>query len=538
MEISDTNESVAKSALHFLTGTFMSRITGLVRDLSMAFCFGVTPAVATFLIAFRLSNLLRRVFGEGALLNGFIPFFEAKRRDKAEGGAFFFRDLFWSLGLILLTTIASIEAFLIPLYFLGSFSTTVSDTLLLLMIQLPGLLFICLFGLSMALLQCEKNYFIPGVAPVAFNIIAIGAVWYLKDIVPMTAMMGLSIAYVCAFVLQWLVTLPAVSKYVFAHISFKQWLAPKLFGKDLKLMITPVLFGIVGVAAVQINSALDILMARFISASGPTILSYAHRVQQLPIALFAIAISSALLPPLSRAIKKDKFDEYRSLLRYGLTRTYALLFPGTVAILVLGLSSVNLLYGRGQYSTGAIYETTRCLWAYGIGLIPIAFILLLAPAYYARRDYRTPMIASLIAMGVNVTLNLLMIFVFKFSPIAIALSTSVSSYVNMLFLMRRLQIDILYKMKSSFIKVGLSSLCAGVVTALSAYFLYADSSIALLFGNISVPLARDFTAQITKFTSLTFIFGAAFFSFAYIYKAKDALSLISGFLNKTAEKSS
>ncbi|MCH9617632.1 MAG: lipid II flippase MurJ [Chlamydiia bacterium] len=534
METTDSNESVAKSALHFLTGTFMSRITGLIRDLSMAFCFGVTPAVATFLIAFRLSNLLRRVFGEGALLNGFIPFFEAKRREREENGALFFRDLFWSLGFILLLTVTSVEALLIPLYSLAPLSAAVSDTLLLLIIQLPGLLFICLFGLSMALLQCEKNYFIPGVAPVAFNVIATAAVWYLKDVVPITAMMGLSIAYVCAFVFQWLVTIPTVSRYVFAHISFKQWIAPKLFGKDLKLMITPVLFGIVGVAAVQINSALDILMARFISASGPTLLSYAHRVQQLPIALFAIAISSALLPPLSRAIKKDKFDEYRSLLRYGLTRTYALLFPGTIAIFVLGLSSVNLLYGRGQYSVEAIYATTRCLWAYGLGLIPIAFILLLAPAYYARRDYRTPMIASLIAMGVNITLNLLMIFVFKFSPIAIALSTSASSYVNMLFLMRRLQIDILYKMKSSFICVGISSICAGVVTAAAAYFLYADSSFALLLGDISAPLARDFTAQITKFTSLTFIFGAVFFFFAYLFKAKDALSLVSGIISKAS----
>lgn len=534
MEITDSNDSVAKSALHFLTGTFMSRITGLIRDLSMAFCFGVTPAVATFLIAFRLSNLLRRVFGEGALLNGFIPFFEAKRREKKEGGAYFFRDLFWSLSVILFTIILSAEALLIPLYYLGTFSSVVSETLLLLIIQLPGLLFICLFGLSMALLQCEKNYFIPGVAPVAFNVIAIAAVWYLKDAAAASAMKGLSVAYVCAFAFQWLVTIPGVSKYVFSHISWKEWVLPKLFGEDLKLMIAPVLFGIIGVAAVQINSALDILMARFISASGPTVLSYAHRVQQLPIALFAIAISSALLPPLSRAIKKDKFDEYRSLLKYGLTRTYALLFPGTVGIFVLGLSSINLLYGRGQYSTEAIYATTQCLWAYGIGLIPIAFILLLAPAYYARRDYRTPMMASLIAMSVNIFLNLLMIFAFKFPPLAIALSTSISSYVNMLFLIRRLQVDILHKMKASFIKVGLSSICAGTVTAIAAYLLYSDSSMALLFGDMSAPLARDFTAQITKFTSLTFIYGVSFFFFAYVYKAKDALSLISRLISKTS----
>ena len=129
---------------------------------------------------------------------------------------------------------------------------------------------------------------------------------------------------------------------------------------------------------------------------------------------------SCLLFP--RAIKKDKFDEYRNLLQFGLTRTYALLFPGMIAIFVLGLSSMNLLFGRGQFSSQAIYQSTTCLWTYGFGLIPIAFILLLAPAYYARRDYRTPMMASLVSVGVNLTLNSVMIFGLGLPVMAIALS--------------------------------------------------------------------------------------------------------------------
>ena len=537
MEISDSKESVAKGALHFFTGTFMSRITGLIRDLSMGYCFGVTPAVATFLIAFRLSNLLRRILGEGALLNGFIPFFEAKRRKEPKNGAIFFRDLFWSLCCILLMIVVSVEALVFPLYYWAGFPEVVNETLLLLMIQMPGLLFICLFGLSMALLQCEKKYFVPGVAPVAFNIIAIIAIWVFRDLVPITAMVGLSTAYMSAFLLQWIVTIPSVSKYVFSHLSVKEWMWPRLFGQDLKLMVTPLLFGVIGVAAVQVNSALDILMARFISAAGPTLLSYAHRVQQFPIGLFGVAISSALLPPLSRAIKKDRFDEYRNLLQYGLTRTYALLFPGTIAIFVLGLTSVNLLFGRGQYTELAVYQTTTCLWAYGVGLVPIAFILLLAPAYYARRDYRTPMVASLISLVVNLVLNIVMIFGFHFPPLAIALSTSISSYVNMIFLMRRLQIDIMDRLQSSFIRVGLSALSAGILTALAAYFMYQDTSVLLLMGDMSVALPRSFTEQFTRFASLTFVYALSFFFFAFVYKAKDAISLLSIVLKRVVKKS-
>lgn len=532
MEISDSKESVSKSAMHFLTGTFMSRLTGLIRDLSMAFCFGVTPAVATFLIAFRLANLMRRLFGEGALLNGFIPFFEAKRRKDEKEGALYFRDIFWTLFIVLLLIVAVLEGSFIPLYFSKILPAAISDILFLLIIQIPGLIFICLFGLTMALLQCEKNFFIPGVAPVAFNVIWIGAIWIVRHFTPIDAMAGLSLAIVFAFALQLIVTFPAVKKYILSLITAKEWFKPKLFGKELKLIISPIFYGVIGVAAVQINSSFDILMARFISESGPALLSYANRVQQLPISLFAIAISSALMPPLSRAIKNDQFDEYRSLLMYGLTRTYALLFPGMIAIFVLGLSSVNLLYGRGQFTTAAVYGTTQCLWAYGLGLIPVAFILLLAPAYYSRRDYRTPMIASLVSVGVNITLNMVFIFIFHLSPIAIALSTSITAIVNLWLLQKRLNIDVLYKMKKSFLSVALSSLLAGMITAALAYFLFADPSIALLFGHPPLELTRDFGSQFTRFCTLTFIYGVSFFAFAFLLKAEDAMQLLSGLFPK------
>jgi len=532
MEISDSKESVAKSAMHFLTGTFMSRLTGLIRDLSMAFCFGVTPAVGTFLIAFRLANLMRRLFGEGALLNGFIPFFEAKRRKDPKEGAYFFRDIFWSLSIILLVLVVLLETLMIPLYFSHTLSLAISDILYLLIIQTPGLIFICLFGLTMALLQCEKNFFIPGVAPVAFNIIWIAAIWIVRNFTPINAMAGLSLAIVLAFAFQLIVTFPAVKRYIKGLISGKEWFTPLIFGKELRLIISPIFYGVIGVAAVQINSSFDILMARFISESGPALLSYANRVQQLPISLFALAISSALMPPLSRAIKNDQFDEYRSLLMYGMTRTYALLFPGMVGIFVLGLSSINLLYGRGQFTTAAVYGTTQCLWAYGLGLIPVAFILLLAPAYYSRRDYRTPMIASLISVGVNIVLNMVFIFLFHLPPISIALSTSITAYVNLWYLLKRLNIDVFYKIKKSFITVTLSSLSAGAVTAALAYFLFADPSISLLVHQPPLELMRDFGSQFTRFCTLTFIFGVSFFTFAFAFKAEDATQLLSGLFPK------
>ena len=182
MASSDSERTVARSANHFLTGTFISRFSGMVRDLSMAFCFGTSPAIAAFLIAFRLSNLLRRLFGEGALLNGFIPFFEGKRKEDPKKGAEFFRDIFWSLTFILFSTIVTLEVILAFVLYFCTLSTGTVQIINMTMVMLPGLVFICLFGLSMALLECEKNFFVPGVAPVAFNVVWVSAIWIFRDL--------------------------------------------------------------------------------------------------------------------------------------------------------------------------------------------------------------------------------------------------------------------------------------------------------------------------------------------------------------------
>ena len=328
----DSKRSVASSALNFLKGTFISRLSGMVRDMSMAYFFGINAIVAAFLIAFRLSNLLRRVFGEGALLGGFIPYFEEKRLEKERSGARFFRDLFWTLFVFLITVIFGLESLLYGLFKSASLSSGFKEILVMTMIMLPGLVFICLYGLSMALLECEMNYFIPAVAPTGFNIVWICTVFYCRNWPVYEAMKGISLSVVFAFLVQWLVTLPAVIQYVKEHLSIKEWFSPRLFSYKLGKMIKPLLLGVVGVCAVQVNSAFDVFIARFASLEGPAYLSYAHRLQQLPLALFGVAISSAIMPPLSRAIKGGNQEEASRLVYYGLLKSFTILFSVTIAM--------------------------------------------------------------------------------------------------------------------------------------------------------------------------------------------------------------
>lgn len=527
MAKSDSHKTVARSASHFFTGTFISRFTGMVRDLSMAYCFGTSPAVAGFLVAFRLSNLLRRLFGEGALLNGFIPFFEAKRKEDEVQAALFFRDLFWSLSVVLFMIICLLEALLGFSLVLFTPSPEVKSIIYMAMIMLPGLVFICLFGLSMALLQCEKNFFLPGIAPVAFNLVWIASVWVFRSYPPYTAMLGISGGIVIAFFLQWWVTVPGVTKYIREFLSFAEWMKAKLFTRDLKDMVVPLMLGVVGVAAVQINSALDILMARFASLEGPAYLSYAHRLQQLPLALFGIAVASALMPPLTRAIKNDDYGQFRSLLTFGFARTFSLLLPGTIAIFVLGGASVNLLYGRGVFSNISTIYTTHALWGYGIGLVPSAFVLILAPAFYARRDFWTPTLASLLAMGLNFFLNCVMIFYMDLNSISIALSTSLTAIFNMWFLLKRLHVKVFADLMKPFYKVTIASIIAGVVTLFFGHFVIQDPSLLMFLGSADVVFKRTLVEQANQFLMLTGLYGVVFLLLSYILKAQEVLDLFS-----------
>lgn len=195
----DTSKAISRSSFAFLSGTLLSRMTGLGRDMTMAFCFGSNPAIAAFMVAFRFANLIRRLFGEGPLPSGFIPHFEQIRSHSAAKGAEFFRDLFFSLAVFLLGLIGLAEVGVIALWKWGNLTPDNAQILYLTLFMLPGVLFICLFGLSSGLLQCERKFFLTGFAPAAFNIVWMIAAWMQRGKEPSFAAVALSGAIVIAY---------------------------------------------------------------------------------------------------------------------------------------------------------------------------------------------------------------------------------------------------------------------------------------------------------------------------------------------------
>lgn len=413
----DTAQSVLKSAKSFFAGTLLSRLSGLFREIALAVSFGTSPEIAAFMVSYRLANLFRRLLGEGNLQAGFVPHFATL---KEEGGRFF-RDVAYSMAILLLLIVAFFEGILWGLR--AMVSPDWLSIIDLTMWMMPGLFFICLYGLNAAVLQCQKKFFLPAVAPVAFNFVWIASVWIYPDVTFLA--MGVTLA----FAGQWLIT----AFESFRLLPLKEWFKPHLFSLEFRKLLKPLFLGIIGIGAVQFNSALDTIFARLADLRGPTYLWYAIRIQQLPIALFGVALSGALLPPLSRAVDSIQRNE---LLQTALRQGTALMLICTFGILALGKEGVNLLYGHGAFSAADVLETARCLLGYGLGLVPTILVLILAAKHYAEKNYRTPTLASLISVAVNVGLNALFVFGFHLGALSIALATSLSALVNVLCLSR------------------------------------------------------------------------------------------------------
>jgi putative peptidoglycan lipid II flippase len=504
---------IAKSAFSFLSGTAVSRVSGLVRDMSMACFFGTSASIA----ALRFAILLRRVLGEGALLNGFVPFFESHRKNDPRQAALFFRDVFFSLSLFLFVLIAAVELLLYFWMSYGSLTVENRQIVYLIMLILPGIPFICLFGICSGLLHCEKYFFLTGVAPVAYNLIWIAAVWIFRNEIPSVAAVSLSVAISIAFLCQWLITFPKTMSFTFQYLTWREFFKVRFFSSEVRTMFASLSLGVIGVAASQINSAIDTVFSRFACLEGPAYLNYAVHLQQLPLALFGIGVSSALLPPLSRAFALDDTKQAHGFLEYAVSHTMLVILPCTVAIFALGAASVNLIYGRGDFSEVATIQTTHCLYGYGIGLTPMVMTLLLAPAFYAKKDYQTPVRTSLISIGVNFCLNALLVCVFGFGPASLAFSTSSTALLNMYLLYRRLTlktgITFSKELFTSIFKTAICSLFAGAVT------LWIDS---IYFGN---PLTRGLSNQLMQFGCLFVAFSSSFIASALLIK-KDEMMLL------------
>jgi len=504
----DSESSIARSARSFFAGTLVSRIMGMGRDIAMAFCFGSAPEVAAFMVAYRVANLFRRLFGEGNLQGAFVPHFERLRNSGDEPAALFYRDLFFS---IIFALVVLIGAGGVACYFLAH--ALQSDIPLMMLAMMPGVIFLSLYALNSSVLQCQKRYFLPALAPAAFNAVWIASALLLSEKSLRMAMYGLSFGVLVSFAVQWWVISPPVTKWVKNSVGWRAWFRPRLFSEEVRNLMKPMSFGIIGIGAAQINSAVDAIFARLADPSGPAYLWYAIRIQQLPLALFGIALSGALLPPLSRAIQAGSFDRYRELLQGGLKQSAALMIPCAAGLFVLAMPCLDLLYGRGSFQSADVIHSGICLQAYAAGLVPMVYILLLANGFYARKEYKWPMRCSLISVGCNIILNVIFIFGFHWGAASIALATVLSAFLNCSMLARGLQKSVgtvaLWRGNE---RIALCTICAAAAAFMvDRTFLHQ----------------REFLSQVSRMILTGGAYVAVLIVAAYLLKAKEIFALLS-----------
>lgn len=478
----------------------------------MAFAFGTDAALAAFFVAFRLAHLLRRLLGESTLQTIFIPQFESLRSQEGSPEraiALFIRlYIVLSLFLCVLIGLSCLGYGAFHTYLGNWWSSSTKEVVYLSVLMLPSLLFICLSGLNAALLQCERSFFLPSMAPVVFNLIWIIGVIFLRHLPPSEAMPQLAVFIVLACCCQWLATLPKVisivRKYTKGDLRTK-WTLPKtIISADLVKLWGPFVLGIVGIGAAQMNSLCDAFFAVYADSSGPAYLWYAIRLQQLPLALFGIGLSGALLPPLTRAIKNSDEDLSLRLLKTAIECAIILILPMTIALCLFGYRSVDLLYGYGDFGETSIAGTAYCLWGYVVGLIPMVLVLIAAPIFYAKSNYRIPTSAAVNAMILNLGLNILFVFGFGWKAASIAIATSLSSFYNLGHLV--VAMDTLTR------KAFLESIKEGIYRILWPLVLAASSSWGL---SNWIPNGGTFLEKIFPLGALGLTFTFIFFLFSF-----------------------
>lgn len=511
----DSKATIISSLKNFFSGTLLSRVSGLLREVAMAFVFGVTPGVASFWMAFRFANLFRRLFGEGGLNMAFIPHYESlKKKDPIEAATFFY-NLTESLTYFLIILVVVTEVALGSFLFFGNVSKETQNILELTMIMLPALIFLSLYALNTALLNTEKKFFLPSAAPSLVNLVWVFGLLFLQRYSENKALTFLAMIVVFGFAAQWFVT--ALPTYSLMRSASKK----KGMNKELLLFLRPFLLTIIGVTSQQINSAIDALFAKAADPEGPALLWYALRLQQLPFALFGVGLMNALLPPLSRAESEEK---YQSLLNFSLKKVAAFMIPLSMAIMAGGFAAVNLLFGRGAFSEKATYETTLCLMAYGMSLLPMGWTLLLSSAFFAKKEYKIPTMCSLLSIACNIILNAFFVYGLHLSAISIAIATTIASLFNVLilsyYLSKRSPHFGAGLIKKS-VQVAAISMTAAVTTIVASGWILKDNTLNLLMGKALHPFERSIEMQGLHMAIVGVLFVGTFALLAFSFKLEE-----------------
>jgi putative peptidoglycan lipid II flippase len=407
---------LARSAGIFTSATMLSRIIGYFRDTMVAAFFGAGPAADAFYTAFRISNLFRRLLGEGALSASFVPVFsEYTQTQSHEETQRFLNTMFTTLLAILsvITLLGIVFAPQLTRLIARGFdpgSERFALTITLTRYMFPFMLFISLAALITGVLNAFHSFFLPALAPAclsAAEMLYIAFLW-MAHVKGQDAIVGLAISVAVGGFSQFFVHIPALFQK--GYTLALAW-NPKHVGvRRVGRLILP---ATVGVAADQINAFVDTVVATYLSVGSVTALYYSNRVMQLPLALFGIALSQVALPTMSASVSRGATQEVKETLNFALRLTLFMILPATLGLVLLGHPIVQALFQYGKFSEEAGMVTTWALAAFSIGLFGYAAVKILAAAFYAYQSTSIPVIIASACIALNVAMDVTTLVVRK-----------------------------------------------------------------------------------------------------------------------------
>jgi len=493
-KITDNKNTIAKSAAAVGVAVMVSRVLGLIREQVFAGLFGAGYTYDSFVVAFRIPNLLRDLFGEGALSAAFVTVFSSYDENRTKEETFRLASnvlTFILILLSLLTLIGIFNAGTIVSILAPDFSLVEGKILLtekLTKIMLPFLVFISLSAVVMGILNTKGRFFIPALASSFFNLGSIIGGTSLAFILPkygQPAIVGMAIGTLIGGILQLGIQLPTLLKTGFKYRPVLDLKDPGLH-KVLKLMVPAT----VGLSATQINIFINTNFAASCVEGSVSWLYYAFRLVQLPIGVFGVALSIAMLPVLARQAAKKQISLMKETMVSSLTMVLALTLPATAGLILLSEPIIRLIFEHGAFTPEDTIATAQTLSLFAVGLFAYSANKVLVPAFYALDKTRYPVIASFMAIGINVIIVTLTIE--RFGHLAIALSTSCTMLVNFLFLM-----VVLYRSMGGYsvrylvkgvgkILVSCAVLASLLVLLLPHFQFLLDGSIPMQFAGVAV----------------------------------------------------
>lgn len=415
--------------------TFVSRILGFVRDMIFARLFGAAAGMDAFFVAFRIPNLLRRLFAEGAFSQAFVPVLsEYKTRGDAAEMRRFVDDVTGTLGgiLLLVTVLGVFGAPLIVMLFAPGFlhHTDKFDlTVVMLRITFPYLLFISLTALAGGILNSFGRFAVPAITPVFLNLCMIAAALW---VAPQTPQPIVYLAWgVCiAGLVQLLFQFPFLRQLRLLPRPRWGWRDPGV-KRILRLML-PAIFGS---SVAQINLLVNTILASFLVTGSVTWLYYTDRLVEFPLGIFGVALATVILPGLSQKHAQAEPEAFSRMLDWGVRWVLLIGAPATVGLMALSGPLLASLFGYGAFTTHDVRMTALSVIAYSAGLLAFMLIKVLAPGFYARQDVRTPVRIGILAMVSNMVLNLVFVLAMRYFEMpgphaGLALANAMSAYLN------------------------------------------------------------------------------------------------------------